>query len=97
MADGFRGIHAHFCGPTFCSGMVTEFRSKKIPRNRLGTASFIPRKVGLRKSLFRSLERKEMALKISFTKNLALANRIDSLFSSETCFGTEFRAVVSSA
>jgi hypothetical protein len=35
--------------------------------------------------------------KTSFTKNPAPANRIDSTFSSETCFGTEFRVVVSSA
>jgi hypothetical protein len=34
--------------------------------------------------------------KISFTKNPVPANRIDSMFSSETCFGTEFRVVVSS-
>ncbi len=35
--------------------------------------------------------------KISFTKNPAPANRIDSMFSSKTYFGTEFRVVVSSA
>ena len=35
--------------------------------------------------------------KISFTKNPAPANGIDSMFSSETCFGMEFRVVVSSA
>ncbi len=29
--------------------------------------------------------------KINFTKNTAAANRIGSMFSSETCFGTEFR------
>jgi hypothetical protein len=34
--------------------------------------------------------------KISYTKNTAQTNRIDSMFSSETCFRTEFR-VVSSA
>jgi|LakMenEpi03Aug12_release.lakeMendotaPanAssembly.Ray.scaffolds.fasta_scaffold414705_1 hypothetical protein len=33
--------------------------------------------------------------KISFTKIFAPANRIDSMFLSETCFGTEFRVVVS--
>jgi hypothetical protein len=32
---------------------------------------------------------------IGFTKNPALANRIDSVFSSETCFGTEFREFAS--
>jgi hypothetical protein len=35
--------------------------------------------------------------KISFTKNPAPANRIDSIFSSETCLGTEFRVVDFSA
>jgi hypothetical protein len=35
--------------------------------------------------------------KIYFIKNPALANRIDSMFLSETCFGTEFRAFYSSA
>ncbi len=35
--------------------------------------------------------------KISFTKNPAPANRIDSMFSSKTCFGTEFRVIVSSS
>ncbi len=35
--------------------------------------------------------------KISFTKNPAPANGIDSMFLSETCFGMEFRVVVSSA
>ncbi len=35
--------------------------------------------------------------KNSFPKNPALANRIDSMFSSESCFGTEFRVLVSSA
>jgi hypothetical protein len=35
--------------------------------------------------------------KISFTKNPAPAYRIDSMFSSGTCFGMEFRVVVSSA
>jgi hypothetical protein len=33
--------------------------------------------------------------KIGFTKNPALANIIDSVFSSETCFGTEFREFAS--
>jgi hypothetical protein len=33
--------------------------------------------------------------KISFTKNSALANRIDSIFLSETCFGKEFRELSS--
>ncbi len=35
--------------------------------------------------------------KISITKNPAPANRIDNMFSSEICFGTEFRVVASSA
>ncbi len=35
--------------------------------------------------------------KVSFTNNPAPANRIDSMFSSETCFGSEFRVVISSA
>ncbi len=32
----------------------------------------------------------------NYFKNPTPANRIDSMFSSETCFGTEFRVVVSS-
>jgi hypothetical protein len=35
--------------------------------------------------------------KISLTKNPSPAKRVDSMFSSETCFGTEFQVVVSSA
>jgi hypothetical protein len=35
--------------------------------------------------------------KICFTKNPDPANRTDNMFSSETCFGTEFRVVFSSA
>jgi hypothetical protein len=32
---------------TLCLGLGTEFRSEKIPRNRLGTVSVIPRKKAL--------------------------------------------------
>jgi hypothetical protein len=52
-------------------GLATEFRSEKIPRNRLGMDSVIPRKKmliprafrGSRKSLFRSAERYVIVLK----------------------------------
>jgi hypothetical protein len=83
-------------------GLAAEFRSEKIPRNRLGTASVIPRKKVLiprHSEVYRrvSSEAQNGMKKISFTKNPAPANRIDSMFSSETCFETEFRVVVSSA
>ncbi len=66
-------------------GLATEFRSEKIPRNRLGMDSVIPRKKmlisrafrGLRKSLFpearngTELRRK----KISFTKQPKSLNK----------------------
>jgi hypothetical protein len=64
-------------------GLGTEFRSEKIPRNRLGTVSVIPRKKALipRHSEFRGransearngTERKGMEFrgKICFTKQL---------------------------
>ncbi len=35
--------------------------------------------------------------KLVWQNNPAPANKIDSMFSSETCFGTEFRLVISSA
>jgi hypothetical protein len=86
-------------------GLAAEFRSEKIPQNSLGTACVIPRKKVL---IPRHSEVTEESIpklgtegngmkKISFTKNPAPSNRIDRLFSSETCFGTEFRVVVSSA
>ncbi len=86
-------------------GLATEFRSEKIPRNRLGTPSVIPRKKVLiprhsevyGRVYSEARNGRKWHDKISFTKNPAPANRIDSMFSSETGFGTEFRVVVSSA
>jgi hypothetical protein len=83
--------------------LATEFRSEKIPWNRLGLASVIPR----RKCSFRGIPRfteesiprlgmEENGMKkIILTKNPAPANRIDSMFLSETCSGTEFREFAS--
>ncbi len=82
-----------------------ESRSKKIPWNRHRTASVTPRKKMLiprhsevykRVYLESQNGRKCMRKKNWFTKTFAPANRIDSMFLSETCFGTEFRVVVSS-
>ncbi len=82
-------------------GLTTEFRSEKIPRNRFGMLQLFRR----RKSSFRVIPKfteesiprlgTEWHEKISFTKNPAPANRIDSLFLSKTCFGTEFREFAS--
>ena len=80
------------------SGLATEFRSEKIPRNRLGMVSVILQKkvLILRHSEDYGRDYSEARnangmKKISFTKNPAPANRIDSIFSSETCLGTEFQ------
>jgi hypothetical protein len=91
---------------TCCFGcrVGNGLRSEKFPWNRLGTASIIPRKKMLIPRHSEVYEKVYSKLgtegngikKISFTKNAAPENRIDSMFSSETCFGTEFR-VVSSA
>ena len=82
----------------FILGLGTEFRSEKIPRNKLGTASVIPRKKLLiprfTEESIQKLGTEGNGMKtISFTKNPAPANRIDSVFSSENCFGTKFREV----
>jgi hypothetical protein len=86
-------------------GLATEFRSEKIPQNRLGIASVIPRKKVHIPRHFEVYGRvysearngRKWNEKICFTKNPAPANIIDTMFSSETCFGTEFRVVISSA
>jgi hypothetical protein len=87
-----------FCFPldsTLMLGLATEFRSKKIPRNRLGTASVISRK-----KLLISRHSEVYGRGYSEARNgrkwHETANRIDSIISSETCFGMEFRVVVSS-
>jgi hypothetical protein len=76
--------------------LATEFRSEKIPRNRLGMGSLIPRKKVLiprftEESITRFGTEGNGMKKISFTKNPAPANRIDSMFSSEPGLGMEFR------
>jgi hypothetical protein len=99
-------------------GLATEFRSEKIPRNRFGMASLIPRKKELiprHSEVYgrvnsEARNRRKWYEKISFTKNPAPANRIDSLFLSRLAsernseslllfffHGTEFRAFFSSA
>jgi hypothetical protein len=68
--------------------LATKFRSEKIPRNRLGTASVIPRKkvLFLRHSevygrVYSEARNGRNGMKtISFTKNPAPANIIDSIF-----------------
>jgi hypothetical protein len=82
-------------------GLAAEFRSEKIPRNRLGTASVIPRKKMLipRHSKVygivytKARNGRKWHKQISFTKNPSPANRVDSMFSSRTCFETEFQIV----
>ncbi len=66
-------------------GLAAEFRSQKIQWNRLGITFR-----GLQKSWFQSSERNGMIQKKLVKKNPAPANRIDSVFSSETGFGTKF-------
>jgi hypothetical protein len=70
-------------------GNGISFRKKFCRIDSEGFPLFRGRKCsfrGLRKSQFRSSEWNDMK-KIGFTKNPALANRIYSVFSSETCFG----------
>jgi hypothetical protein len=77
-------------------GLATEFSSEKNLRNRLRMAPVIPRKKALiprftEESMPR-LGTEENSMKKKFlSKNPAPANRIDSMFSSETSFGTQFR------
>jgi hypothetical protein len=67
-------------------GLATEFRSEKIPRNRLGMASVIPRKKVLiprhsevcRRVNSEARNGRKWHEKISSAKNPAPANRIDS-------------------
>ncbi len=66
-------------------GLATEFRSEKIPRNRHGTAEENAHSVafrGLRKSLFRSSERKEMAwIKLVLQNILIQQTKLTACFS----------------
>ena len=80
--------------------LATEFRSEKIPRNRLGIDSVIPQKKVLiprvfripRKSPFRSSERIPFfrGKKCSFRRNSEFRGRAHS----ETRNGTEFRGKI---
>ncbi len=78
-----------------------EFHFEKIPRNRLGTASVVPQKKVLiqRHSEFygrvcyEARNGRKWHEKKFLTKHPAPANRIDSMFSSEKCLGTEFLVV----
>jgi hypothetical protein len=88
-------------------GLGTEFRSEKIPRNRLGTVSVIPRKKALipRHSEFRGracsearsgTERNETPQKKLVLGNSSKINlQNDVGFSSMECFGTAFREFAS--
>ncbi len=77
------------------TGSATEFCSEKIPRNRLGMASVIPRKkvlIARHSEVYGGVNSeawngRKWHEKISFTKYPALANRRDSMFLSETSFG----------
>jgi hypothetical protein len=85
--------------------LATEFRSKKISTEETlngfrysaeERAHSVSEAFGsLRKSQFRGSERKKMAKKLVLQKNPAPTNRIDSVFLSETCFGTEFQEFTS--
>jgi hypothetical protein len=73
-------------------GLATEYRSEKILQNtRLRMASVILRK----KVLIPRFTEESRNGRKWHDKNPAPANRIDSMFLSETCFGTEFRAFAS--
>jgi hypothetical protein len=79
--------------------LAAEFHSEKIPRNRLGMAFVIPRKkllIPRHSEVYGRVHSearngRKWHEKIIFKKNLAPANRIDIIFLSEICFGTEFR------
>ncbi len=76
-----------------CLGLAAEFCSERFPLFRGRVCSFR----GIPKFTEESIpklgtERNDMK-KISFTKNPAPANKIDSVFFSETCFRTKFREV----
>ncbi len=85
-------------------GLATEFLSEKIPRNRLGTASVIPRSKGSFGGIPRFTEESIPKLgkegngmkKLVLQKILLQQTELTACLSSETCFGTEFRVVVSS-
>ncbi len=71
---------------TSAIGLVKDFRSEKIPRNRLETAEECTHL-----SQFRSSELKEITWNVSFTYNPFQTKRIESVFSSVKCFRMEFR------
>jgi hypothetical protein len=91
--------------PLLQVGLATEFRFKKIPRNRLGMASVIPRKKELiqrHSEVYGRVNSEAQSgrngmKKISFTKNPAPANSIDSMFFVREMLpnGTEFREFAS--
>jgi hypothetical protein len=96
------GLNWHKVHLKLPAGLATEFRFEKIPRNRLEMASVIPRKkvlilrhsevygtIGSEARNGRKWHEKNLF------KNPAPANRIDSMFLSQTCFGTEFREFAS--
>jgi hypothetical protein len=75
-------------------GLATEIRSEKFPQNRFGMASVILRKKVLiprHSEVYGRVNSKARNGRNWHEKNPAPVNRIDSMFLSETCFGTEFR------
>jgi hypothetical protein len=83
--------------------LATEYRSEKIPRNRLGMVFVIPRKkvvIPRHSEIYGRVNSEarngtELHEKNGFYKKSCSRNRIGSMFFSETCFGTEFREFAS--
>jgi hypothetical protein len=76
-------------------GLATEFRSEKIPRNRLGTVSVIPQMkvLILRHSDVHGRIISEAERNGIIGKQLVLRSSQNNLFSSTKCFGTKFASI----